>query len=113
MATKIPRSHQVKAAHLAHELFAPKEDAPPSPSVYKNITLSMPIGILARLDAAARRSGNSRSATAALLLDIGMGSVLETLTPKQRREFVNEADSASVPEGYQVTQDASFTVNQG
>lgn len=111
MANKPPASHVVRAASLAHELFAPKEDAPATGSAFKNVTLSVPLGMLATLDLLARRSGQSRSATAAQLMECGFGLVMQQLTPSKRSALAQELSAAHVDlAGYQVPADGSATL---
>lgn len=111
MATKAPHSHIVKAANFAHDMFAPSEDSLPPGSIYRNVSISVPVTLLSRIDAAAKRAGASRSATFALLAECGMGLVLEKMTPKQQRDFVKEADESPIAPGYQVTPGGpSYTV---
>jgi hypothetical protein len=113
MATKTPRSHVVRAASLAHAIFAPPDDTPPPGSAYKNVSISVPLGLLSRIDCAAKRSGSSRSATFSLLADAGMGLVLEQMTPKQMRDFLREADAPSGIEADGVPADARFQAVEG
>jgi hypothetical protein len=73
----------------------------------------VPLGLLSRIDCAAKRSGMSRSATFALLADAGMGLVLEQMTPKQMRDFLREADAPSGIEPDGVPADARLQAVEG
>lgn len=96
MATKTPLPHVVRASALAHDLFAPKDDAPPVGSAYKNLTLSVPLGLAAVLDALAARAGHSRSATAAQLMQCGFGLVMQQLTPAKRAALHAELEAMHI-----------------
>jgi hypothetical protein len=103
MSTKAPLPHVVKAASLAHDIFAPKEDAPPRGELYKNVTVSVPVGLLMAVDLLARRAGRSRSATMATLTDCGYGLIAEQLTPRQRQALHEELAAALPPDSAEVT----------
>lgn len=113
MVTKPPRSHVVRAASLAHAIFAPPDNSPPPGSAYRNISISVPLGLVARIDCAAKRSGMSRSATFSLLADAGMGLTLEQMTPRQMRDFLKEADAPSGIDADGVPADAQFEAAEG
>lgn len=111
MATKVPLPHVVRASALAHDLFAPKDDAPPPGSLFKNVTFSVPLGMLSVLDLLAERSGQSRSATAAKLMECGFGLVMQQLTPAKRAALHAELNARHVDtSGYQVPSDGSATL---
>lgn len=94
MSTRIPLPHVVRAAALAHDLFSPKEDPPPAGSMYKNVTLSVPIGLLIVVDLLAKRSGRSRSATMATLAECGYGLTVQQLSPSMRKALHIEVNAA-------------------
>jgi hypothetical protein len=111
MATKSPLPHVVRASALAHDLFTPKDDAPPAGSLYKNVTLSVPLGLLSALDVLARRAGQSRSATAAQLMECGFGLVMQQLSPSKLSALRAELEAAHIDtSGYLAPSDGSATV---
>lgn len=112
MASKSPLPHVVRAASLAHDLFAPKDDSPPAGSTYKNVTVSIPLGVLAMLDLLSERAGQSRSATTARLLECGFGLVMQQLTPARRASLHHELEARHIDtSGYLAPLDGSATVS--
>jgi hypothetical protein len=92
---RVPLPHVVKASALAHDLFAPKEDAPPPGSVLTKVTISIPVGLLTALDVVARRSGRSRSATLCALAECGYGLMAQQLSPTMRKALQEEVNAAA------------------
>lgn len=92
---RVPLPHVVKAAALAHDLFTPKEDPPPSGSVATKISVTVPLGLLTVVDLVARRTGRSRSATLSALAECGYGLMVQQLSPTMRKALHEEVNAAA------------------
>jgi hypothetical protein len=92
--SRVPLPHVVKAAALAHDLFSPKEDPPPSGSMVTKVSITVPIGVLTACDVVARRSGRSRSATMSKLIEVGYGLMVQQLSPTMRKALHEEVNAA-------------------
>jgi hypothetical protein len=110
---RVPLPHVVKASALAHELFTPKEDPPPSGSVATKISITIPVGLLTAVDVIARRSGRSRSATISTLAECGFGLMAQQLSPTMRRALQEEVHAAApdLVGGIVVPADGSASLN--
>lgn len=83
-STSTPLPHHVRAANLVHEMFEPAPDKDPTTEATRNISLTIPIGVLLVCDVLAKRIGTSRSAMASQLMSLGYGLCVEQMTPAQR-----------------------------
>jgi hypothetical protein len=95
--TKTPLPHHVRAANLAHTLFEAPSDHDDTLEATRNVSFTVPLGMLLACDVLAKRGGMSRSSMASQLMSLGFGLVLEQMTPAQRTAIhkVIEAEDKS------------------
>lgn len=82
-STKPPLPHHVRAINLAHTLFEPPSDQDSTMEATRNVSLTVPLGLLMTCDVLAKRAGMSRSSMASQLMNLGFGLVLEQMTQAQ------------------------------
>jgi len=85
-----PLEHKLKAQALARDVARTSDNTALYASASKQISVSVPLRLLARIEVLASRAGDSRGSMAVTLMDIGLGVTFEEMSAELVAEVAQE-----------------------